>query len=301
MDAVGELGIRLPRPFRVVAREHPAALAVGNERGLEVCGAHRAQIVDGVRKLERALHVLLGGLVVALDEPAASPPGEDARLERVAGQTRALGKRECLVEQAECGLDAVELDAAAAEPEQDICTLDVGEGLGLGDRARLVEEHERGAMVADAHLREPAPDERAYLQLRNPGCAGSRGERLERVRRLFVLLRLVQRLGAREGSLEPGTLVGGDAAREEAGVDPETLGEPLDRALRRAGLAALDLGDVLLREAVARQLALRQPGGDAKLAEPFPEAKAFGAGSAGAADGVSHGHVSARLVKRILH
>ena len=41
-------------------------------------------------------------------------------------------------------------------------------------------------------------------------------------------------------------LVGGDAAGEKAGIDAEPLGEPLDRLPRRAGLAALDLRDVLL-------------------------------------------------------
>ena len=39
------------------------------------------------------------------------------------------------------------------------------------------------------------------------------------------------------------------------------------------GLAPLDLRDVLLGEAVARELALRQACGNAKLAEPFTEAK----------------------------
>src|SRR5207253_2820756 len=120
---------------------------------------------------------------------------------------------------------------------------------------------------------------------------------------LRVLLRLVQRLGAREGSFEPGALVGRDAAGEEAGVDSEAVGEPSDRSLGRARLAALDLRDVLLREALAGELALRQPSGDAKLAEPFPEAKSLRAGPTSRAAGcLTHGHVSARcLVKRILH
>ncbi len=150
-------------------------------------------------------------------------------------------------------------------------------------------------MVADAHLREPAADERPHVKLRYPGCACRRGERLERFRRLRVLLRLVKRLGAHERSFEPRALVARDAAREEARVDPEAVGEPLDRAFGRARLAALDLRDVLLGEAVAGEIGLRQPGGNAELAEPFPKAKSLGAGSAScAAGGLAHRHVSAR-------
>src|SRR5439155_9308627 len=126
--------------------------------------------------------------------------------------------------------------------------------------------------LAGAHLCETAAARRTHVQLRHAGCAGRGDQRLERFRGFRVLLRLVQRLGAREGSLEPGALVGRDAAGEEAGVDSQAVGQPLDRALRRARLAALDLRDVLLREALARELALCQAGGDAELAEPFPEA-----------------------------
>ena len=109
-------------------------------------------------------------------------------------------------------------------------------------------------------------------------------------------LRLVQRLGAREGSFEPRALVGRDAVREEAGVDSEAVGEPFDRALGRARLAALDLRDVLLREAVAGEVALRQPRCDAELAEPFSEAKSLRAAPAsGAAGCLSHGHVLGAL------
>ena len=68
-------------------------------------------------------------------------------------------------------------------------------------------------------------------------------------------------------------LVGRDAVREEACVDTESRSEPLDRLARRAGLAALDLAHVLLREAIPGQLALRHAGGDAQLAQPLAQAK----------------------------
>jgi hypothetical protein len=158
-------------------------------------------------------------------------------------------------------------------------------------------------MLARAHLRETAAGECTHLQLRHAGRARRGDQRLERFHGLRVLLRLVQRLGAREGSLEPGALVGRDAAREEAGVDSQAVGEPFDRSLGRARLAALDLGHVLLREAVARELALRQSRGDAELAEPLSETEPSGLVLRVVRLAVSlMGMLSARcLVKRILH
>ena len=149
------------------------------------------------------------------------------RPERSARPSASLKRRER-------GLGAVELVAAAAEPEQHVGPLHVREGLGLGDRARLVQQHERRAVVADAHLRQSAPDERPNLKLRHAGRARRRRQRLEGLRGLLVVLRLVQRLRPAQGSLEPRALVGRDAARKEACIDAEPLGEPLDR-LRGSG------------------------------------------------------------------
>src|SRR5206468_4855577 len=92
VHAVGELLVRGPCPLRVVAREHPVALAVGDERRPEVRGAYRAGVVGVLSELERALHVLAGGLVVALAAPAAGAPGEDVRAMRVGGKSGALGE-----------------------------------------------------------------------------------------------------------------------------------------------------------------------------------------------------------------
>ncbi len=117
VDAIGELRVSLPRPLGVVARQHPVPFAVGDERSLEVGSADRAEIVDAARQLERTLDVVACSLVVALTLPAPRAPGKDVRLERVARQARTLGQPERLVEQRERRLDAVELVAAAAEPE----------------------------------------------------------------------------------------------------------------------------------------------------------------------------------------
>src|SRR5206468_7294906 len=54
-------------------------------------------------------------------------------------------------------------------------------------------------------------------------------------------------------------------------IDAEPLGEPLDRLVGRPRLAALDLADVLLGEALARELRLRHPGRDTQLPQPLAE------------------------------
>src|SRR5262249_7008047 len=155
------------------------------QRSLEVRRADRARVVDVLRQLERALDVLSRGLVIALAPPTAGTPREDVRLERVAGHARALGQRERLVEERDRRRGAVQLIAAAAEAEQHIRALDVGERLRLRLDARLVQQLERLAMGADPHLREPVPDERANLELRDAGGTDGRDQLLERPDRLL--------------------------------------------------------------------------------------------------------------------
>src|SRR5262249_35927811 len=87
MDAMGKLRIGLTGALGVIARQHPVALAVCDERRLEEGGADRAEIFDPLRKLERALDVVPRSFEVTLALPAARAPREDVGLERVAGQT----------------------------------------------------------------------------------------------------------------------------------------------------------------------------------------------------------------------
>ena len=82
---------------------------------------------------------------------------------------------------------------------------------------------------------------------------------------------LGQRLRALEQRLDLVADVRRHTVREVLGIDTELLGQPAQRLLRRARLAPLDLADVLLREAVARELCLRQPGRDAEPAHALAE------------------------------
>src|SRR5262249_56483169 len=104
-----------------------------------------------------------------------------------------------------------------------------------------------------------------------------------------------ERARARGRRPDAAALVGRAAAPEVAGVGAQAGGEPVDRLLRRARLAALDLADVLLGEALAGELALRQARGHAQLAQaladavrrarPFTGAGTCGRGGHGAVPG----------------
>src|SRR5205807_8084606 len=84
---------------------------------------------------------------------------------------------------------------------------------------------------------------------------------------------------ARRHRLDAAPLVGRDAVLEKVGVDPEPLPQPLDRLARRTRLAALDLADVFLAEAVAGQLGLRQSGRDTELAQALAQARTWEGGT----------------------
>ena len=126
------------------------------------------------------------------------------------------------------------------------------------------------------HLPKAQPDPRltgkgANLELDRGDTRDRRRDARELLERLWILVVLAEGLGPREGRLDPAALVGGDTAGEEAGIDAEPLGEPLDRLLRRASLAALDLGDVLLGEALAREVRLGETGLDPERAQALAQ------------------------------
>ncbi len=200
VNPVRELLVRRARLLGVRAREHPVSFAVGDERRLEVGGADRARIVRVLGELERPLDVLARRLVVALATPAARAPREDVRAKRVAREAGALREREGLVQQAERGLDAVELVAADAERVEHLGALEIGEAAGLDDAARLVEEVERLAQRAEAHLGAAGAEERARLELGEPGRPRGRHEQVVLGGAFVVVPRLEQRLRARRAA-----------------------------------------------------------------------------------------------------
>src|SRR5262249_56692765 len=102
-------------------------------------------------------------------------------------------------------------------------------------------------------------------------------------------------VGAREQRVDATPLVGGDPPLEETGVGAELCRQPLDRLARGPGLPALDLADVLLREAVAGELGLGQAGRHTKLAHALAQAVAWGRAAAGIAGQAGHAGLPGRL------
>src|SRR6266545_888505 len=283
-----QLLVNTLRLLRIVPGEHPVALALGDERGLHVDVGHRRAVVERLRELERALDVLARGLEVALAPVAARAVGEDVRAEKVAGKLRALRERVGLVEKPDCGGDARELVPADADAVEHLGAVEVGEVLVLDDCPSTGEEVERLAELALLHPGPRLAREEARFELGGARGGNAGADLFELGDGLFVAVRLRERLGTREGGLDPAPLVGGDAVREVAGVDVEPACEPGDRVAGRARLATLDLDDVLLGESRACELGLRHARGDAKLTHTLAEPKGGWAG------GVREGRVWCR-------
>ena len=169
------------------------------------------------------------------------------------------------VEQRHRRVDRRELVAADAHAVEDVGALDVGKAGMLGEVARACEQVESRPKLAVRHPRPALGQERAELELAGLGRVGDAVERLER---LVEPLALDRGLSPHDGGLDLGVLVPRLAGLEIRGVDAEPLCDPRERLRRRARLAALDLADVLLREAVAGEIGLGQARSNAQLSKP---------------------------------
>ena len=262
-----DLGVQRPRALGVVARRDPVALALGDQRSLEVDVSSHALVLEPFGELERALDVFARCLVIALAAPAARAPVEDLRAQKIAREPRALRELESLVEQRDCRRDARKLVAADAEAEEDVRAIDVGEpGPSTSVRARA--SSSIASRTSPTSWRAQASTaEEPNLEVGRARDEDRGARVLDLLERLLALVRRGQCLGAREHRLDPAALVGRDTVLQEVGVDAQPLREPLDRLARRARLAALDLAHVLLAEARAGEVGLGQSRGDAELAD----------------------------------
>src|SRR5829696_1187784 len=248
------------RALGVRARQNPVAVALGEQRRLEVDLAERLRVLLRLGELERALDVLARRLVIALAAVAARAPRENVGAEEIRRKRRALRELQGLAEQRDRGRDARKQVPADAEAEEDVGAVDVRELGALRIAARVVEQLQRGPNLACVGTGPGLAAEDPDVQLDGAGSEHSR----KRLRVLLdgggVLLVGRQRVGAGENGLGARTAVGRDAAREKRRIDAQARREPLDGLRRRTRLPALDLRDVLLRETVAREVGLRQPG-----------------------------------------
>ena len=156
------------------------------------------------------------------------------------------------------------------------------------DRSTL----DRLARLSELLERPSLSGERAELELGRVECADLLARLAEGIDGLLVAMGLGEGLGAREPRLDAIANVGRDAVLEVLGVHTEPLREPRDRVRRRAGLAALDLADVLLREPRPGELGLGQTGGDAQGAHAVAHAPAACRGRPGGGGRIAHSAVT---------
>ena len=249
------------------------ALAVGDDRRLEVDVGGRALVVEAFGQLECAFDVLARSLEVASPPITARAPRKDVGAQLVGRNLRALGHLECLVEEPDRRLDAVELVASDAEPEEHVGAFDIREGCALAEDACALEQRNRLANVAGSHPYRGFTGQRTRLELRHARRQNRRADALELLEGFFVPTRFQQCLRARKSCIDTSALVGRDTVGQEARVHAEPLGDPVDRLAGRAGLAALDLTHVLLGEPVARQIRLSHSGGNAEVTQALAESQ----------------------------
>ena len=272
VGAVGELLVLRLCLLGIRAREHPVAVALGEHRGLEVRLPERPAVLHRVGELERALDVLARCLEVALPAVAARAPREDREPELVARHARPLGERERLVEERDRRGDALQQAAADADPVEHLGAIDVGE-LGALDERRAPRRAARAPVLTSpvwasampspfstrtwsstAPVPRTAGSARAYSSTASSNrCSSSSASARARI------------VSARARSSAETPLRRNEASTPSRTASQSTVSSG---GLR---LAALDLGDVLLREAVAGELALGEAGRHAKLAQALSE------------------------------
>jgi hypothetical protein len=138
----------------------------------------------------------------------------------------------------------------------------------LGELPRAREQVERGPKFALSHARPALGESGTEFELVR---LGRMNDAVERFERLFIALALDRGLCACDGGLDLGVLVPGLASLEIRRVDTEPLCDPRERLRSRAGLAALDLADVFLGEAVAGEIGLGQATRSCRRRVPRPD------------------------------
>jgi hypothetical protein len=258
------------RLFGVRAREYPVSAALGDDRRLEVPVSESFTVAEPLRKLERRLDVGTSRLPVALAPVAAGPPAEDPAAQPVVDRLGTAHQLERLGEERDRGRDRRQPVAALSDVAEDVGAIDVRERVVVNEIVCLCERSQRILDPTDLGARRRGGEERPQIEVRFEDRIVVR-ESIENRDRVVELPRPNRSFRARDHARNPFVLRGGDAGLEEAPRDLEPLGEPLESCLVRPHAAPLDLADVLLREAVDPELALRQPARDAQLPDALSE------------------------------
>ena len=275
---LGDLLVLRLRALGVLAREHPVALALGDQRRLEVEVRERAAVVRGPpRARARARRPRAPPRSRAGGGSSGNAQSKMLRAQQVGREARPLGELERRVEEAERRRDARELVAATPSSVEHLGALDVGEARALRrarGRARAVGSASRTSPLIARARASPASARTSssgepVASTPERSASNSSSASAMRSARISASAR------ASPASTRPRSSAETPLARKPAST-PSRCGEPLDRLVRRACLAALDLADVLLREALAGELGLRQAGGDAELAQALAQSEGGG-------------------------
>jgi len=196
--------------------------------------------------------------------------------QHVAGEVGALGERQRLAEEGDRGAGTRDLEAAGTEAEEELGAVKIRELRTFGNRESLGDELDPAPRITVLHGGPRFARARADLELRRVRRGDGTPDVAVGGKRVLVVMSLGQGLGLGEQRFDAAPLVRGHATGEEGRIHVQALREPFDGLLRGPGLAALDLADVLLREALTRELRLGQAGRDAQEAQPVAEPSGHG-------------------------
>jgi len=196
---------------------------------------------------------------------------EDVRAKAVRALVRALGEDERLIEERDRLRDAGLVVADDADEEHDLGPVRVGEPGGDRYGCRRLEHGHRLLELAGSDEGPCLSRHETKLERRRARGARGLARRTEHRERVVVPVRLEQQFGGAQVGLEPLHVGPAETVLEVLRVRLEPTGEPFERLARRPGLAALDLTDVLLREATGGELGLAQAGGTAQQTHALTE------------------------------
>ena len=194
--AVAVVDRERPRALGVEAREQRIAAAFGDERALHLRVGLEPAVADLLGELDRAVRVALGGFPFALKLVAARAPFEGLRAQPVALDPAALAEAKREREQRDRVGHTRELEPAAAEAEQRLGALEVGERGSFGERPCPLGNRVGRLDVAEV---QPGPGLGLQDAERQIGSGGARDvHAAQRFERLLVAMRLDVALGLRE-------------------------------------------------------------------------------------------------------
>jgi hypothetical protein len=153
-----------------------------------------------------------------------------------------------------------------ADVEEDVGAVDVGERVAFGEVVRRLEQLQRLVEPPELGACGRSREQRPELEVRILDRARLLGP-VELGDRLVELPRGNRGLGARDQARLPLVLRRRQSGLDVPARDLQPVGEPLERRFVRANPAALDLADVLLREAPEAELGLRQASRNAQLSD----------------------------------